>query len=363
MNAIELGPLALAIKQNLTAFFAWWAQALVAAVPRAVRDALTSRRERIFIRVGIDEIIVTRRTRNADTVVAQIKRGDMAAVSALRSATTSHVGADATVYLVDGLALRRRIVLPAAAEPELARILENEIDRQTPFSADQVYFDFRIAARDRVRKEIAVDLMVAKRAVIAEALAFGATEGWPVARVGVLAQDGTPLAVDLLRRVHRAGARARLRRVNAALAILAFVLAGAALYASYDRLAAAAARAAAEADAARQHFARAEALQREIDKLEKQVGAVARRKQAGSPLRALKDITTRLPDSVWIFHLQIARREVRIAGYAADAPALISVFEASEVFENPRFRAPVTRGNTNVDRFDLSLDIRPGVLP
>jgi hypothetical protein len=44
--------------------------------------------------------------------------------------------------------LRQIITLPLAAEENLQQTLRFEIDRYTPFRADQVYFDYRIKARD-----------------------------------------------------------------------------------------------------------------------------------------------------------------------------------------------------------------------
>src|SRR5262249_28882279 len=60
--------------------------------------------------------------------------------------------------------LRRDLPLPAAAEDKLRQVLSFEMDRQTPFKADQVYFDYRIATRDAAAKNLAVNLTVAPRA-------------------------------------------------------------------------------------------------------------------------------------------------------------------------------------------------------
>ncbi len=75
----------------------------------------------------------------------------------------------------------------------------------------------------------------------------------------------------------------------------------------------------------------------------------------------MRETTILLPDSAWTYEFQLTGRSLRLAGYAADAPDLIARFDKAQLLTNSQFRAPVARvANRNLDRFDLSLDLRPG---
>jgi hypothetical protein len=59
--------------------------------------------------------------------------------------------------------LVRRVTLPAATEENLAQVLGFEMDRLTPFKADEVYFDQRVVSRDAADGQITVELAMAPR--------------------------------------------------------------------------------------------------------------------------------------------------------------------------------------------------------
>ncbi len=60
----------------------------------------------------------------------------------------------------------KRITLPAPTEENLKEVLGYEMDRYTPFALDDVYFDYKIVARDEAHDSIHVLLMVVKKSVI-----------------------------------------------------------------------------------------------------------------------------------------------------------------------------------------------------
>jgi len=71
-------------------------------------------------------------------------------------------------------ALRRSLTLPAAAADNLHQILGFEMDRQTPFRAEQVYYDARVVRTDPATRTLAIDLLVVPRPTLDTELArFG----------------------------------------------------------------------------------------------------------------------------------------------------------------------------------------------
>ena len=64
----------------------------------------------------------------------------------------------------------RTLVLPAAVEENLRQALAYDLDRHTPFKAEELYFDAVVIDRDAARGTITVDLAAARRTVVDPAL-------------------------------------------------------------------------------------------------------------------------------------------------------------------------------------------------
>jgi len=60
----------------------------------------------------------------------------------------------------------KKLSLPSPTEENLKEVLGFEMDRHTPFTLEDVYFDFKIVKRDEARKIIHVLLMLVKKEVV-----------------------------------------------------------------------------------------------------------------------------------------------------------------------------------------------------
>lgn len=339
-------------------FLDWWGAGLRACVPGAVRRVADRFTTKCFIEIRDDAVVITRRRGGGDTELLRLPRNARDRAMAPSRGTRRTIAA--VLRLDANQVFRRRIRLPAAAEVNLAAIIANDIERQSPFAREQIYFDYAIGARDKPRHAIEVDLVVAKRSLLDPALVLARAHGFgpSVAQV-----QGMP-SVDLLRWTEHARPRARQRRANAAILAITLAAGGGLVHAAFSDLEERALAASREASAARAAFQRSEAVRREIEELERNAGQLLRKKQAASALRVVHEVTRLLPDDAWLHALQISGREVRVSGHASDAPALINALQGSETLQNARFRAPVTRSpNTDLDRFEIGLDIRAGGLP
>src|SRR5690606_28192983 len=67
--------------------------------------------------------------------------------------------------------LRRTLQLPVAALENLSSVLGFELDRQTPFRADQVYYDSRVLPHEPDARQTSVQLALITRQRLAEELA------------------------------------------------------------------------------------------------------------------------------------------------------------------------------------------------
>jgi len=337
-------------------FLAWWHAALLSLVPAGLQRLWSDRRTYLRLEWSEREAILIRRFRGRETVLSRGPADDT--WHALGSAEARSIRS-LIVNLGPEQIFRRTIVLPMAAEANLARLMPNEIDRQTPFPADQVYFDYRVAARDEQAKQIAVQLFITKRSIVDELRRGAARSGHRIEAVTNANSDGEAPPLDLLRWSAAGASRPMLFWLNSGLATAAGVLAVACVTTGLQKLDDEIDRLNGQIARARTQAQQAEALRREVVRLTETSTFVARRRAGPTPLAVLQEATDILPDNAWTYEFHLTGQTLRLAGYAHDAPGLIALFEKSALLSNAQFRAPVSRvASRGVDRFDLSVDVR-----
>lgn len=351
-------------------FFAWWLGELAALVPPRAR--------RLFRRGG--RVLVVEPSRGE--VVLRLFRGeqyreigrvalegeDQAAPAAAIGDLARRVNLGKTeiaLRLPAEQALRRTLDLPAAAEADLRSALFFQIDQQTPFAPQEVYFDYRVVERDREAKRLTVEMTVVPRRVVNDALGMAARWGLSPAIVDVAGDDANaPPFLNLLSEAEDASKARGLSPLNAALAVVAAVLVAAAVYIPLEEK-----RTAAETLLARVAEAKSESdetirLGQEVERLRKEGRFLTEEKRKSpSVLRMLDELTRIMPDHTWLFELKVSGGEVSIAGYSSAASQLIGLVDDSPMFQTPRFRASVTQDpRSGLERFSLSFATEEGAV-
>jgi len=321
-------------------------------------------RIRILLDIHGRDIVVARQIGDEYTEFGRVgsdAREHQGVRSALNSALRRmhHTRIDTVVRLPAAQALRRRIPLPLSAARSLRQVLAHEFDRQMPLSRDQAYYDCRVLTRDKEKKQITAELIAVKRAVLDRALDL--TSAWGLRLSGVeLIEEGGPARLPGLLQPSGPTPRSRWEwRSTAGLAGLAMVLGVGTIAALVDRQQT-------FADALAQQLADAKSQAQGVQQLQKKVDAVAesqrflpQQKRASSAITVLNEVTRILPDGAWLFDLELRGREARLHGFAPAASSLLGLFAQSPLFENARFRAPLTQGpQGGLERFDLSLDFK-----
>ncbi len=239
--------------------------------------------------------------------------------------------------------LRRDVTLPLAAEAGLDRVLAFEMDRLTPFSADELFFSSVVTGRDRAAGRLLVRLALLPRAPLRPVLSLLAAAGTEAQAIDVPAAPGEPsLRIPL---AHEAPVSARRQRFQLRAAfgactallllavVLPFVLQQMALDTAERRIA-----------ALQTPVHAVQALQNRINS--GSAGALlvrAERARLGDTLSVLAAITTVLPDDSYLTDLALRRGELTISGQSPSAARLIPAISAVPAFTAPAFTAPVTR--------------------
>ena len=344
---------------GILAFWSWWSTELLDLLPERARAALRPAGKRLFLELEGPEIVASQGTEGGRN---QVARFPLAA------------GMDHPVMTDDGTALLenlREIILclprdkvlvkplelPIATEENLREVLAFEMDRQTPFTSDQVYYDYTVTARNPGEQTLALALVLTPRQELDDILATLAGHGIHPDQVTVPCDTpGISGRINLLPESRRGSKVVTPRLVNIALGMLVLaLLAGAVslpLLAQRHRISLLEPM----LETAQTKAEIAGKLRDSVDRLASESRFLVNRKQTSLlTLQILDEITRILPDDTWVFQLQIRGPEVQIQGQSASAAALVPLIESSGILHNARFRSPVTQvPRSTLERFHLS---------
>ena len=324
-------------------FFAWWLGQLGELLPpRLRRPSPTIADATVVTPIGlpgqrVDAVAVGLRRNGKETQLTQIGLG-ASGLSQLRRGD----GSPTVLRLRGSEVLGKTLSLPLAAERELDQVLAFEMDRETPFKPEDIYWNHRIEAIDRQNGRISVRLLLVPRASLGVLLDALRRHGIVPRRAEIA--DGPdagaylPLDDEGGRPVHPTN------RLVRPVAVACAILALAAIATPFVRQSMALAELDRQVAATRAAAGEAEGLRREIEQLSGSATLIqAERDKAGRPLEILAAATRVLPDDSYLTELELRQRKLTLSGRSAAAARLIGAFAGDGMFHNPAFAAPVTR--------------------
>ncbi|HEX7968615.1 MAG TPA: PilN domain-containing protein [Stellaceae bacterium] len=368
----ERGARILALLQGL---FRWWIGELAALVPERLRRRLASTTDTLVLLLGEGDATLCLETRQELKTLGRIElRSESEPNHRLAAILRQHElprqtsagKAAICLRLRSERALRTTVDLPLVAEGNLEEVVSFELDRHTPFKAEQAVFSHRILERDAAQQRLRVELFVVPRLIIADAIAVADRLHFDADRIDIAEASGSLAASGNLlpSRAHthrRSYERTLIYALGSAAALLALVALYLPVYGMQQRAAALEQ----EFDAAKKAAAAAAALQKEIDALRKDELFLVDRKRDRTTVSTLLLETTRLlPDDTWLSEWQLAGSEIQLTGYAGSASALIKLLEQSRAFRNSTFQSPVVQDTkTGRERFHIAAQVAEAGAP
>ena len=348
----------------LRRFLSWWGRELVVLVPPRVRDWFADRREVLLARLEGTDLVLAQ-VGAAEGVAIALAPDPAAARAAVAQALDRGEEAPAVIFgLPPARVLRRQLTLPAAAEENLRQVLGFELDRQTPFKADQVYYDARVAQRDPASKQIVVDLALAPRAAVDAGLAQLEAAGVPLDGLDAVV-DGRPAGFNLLPANRRASRRKLWLQIALALGATAIALLVLVMAQSVSNREVALERLREETQA-RQTEARSVAeLRRLLKDAIDGANFLAERKRARpTNIDVLLDTTQRLPNDTWLQRFSVNGEQVQLQGQSKEAAGLITVLQQSPYLEGPALQGAITPdARTGKEQFLIAAKLRQPTKP
>ncbi|MDR2013807.1 MAG: PilN domain-containing protein [Rhodanobacter sp.] len=354
-------------KSPLPRFFVWWWGELLACLPARWRSALGDRSETLLLDLRPSEIVVWRERGEAVNEYARISRTlppEEQGIEFLRLRLALGDPLVRTVFCIpSGRVLTRKLSLPSAAEENLRQVLSFEMDRQTPFKADQIYFDSHVLGRDANGRNAQVELVLIPRGQFnqelaalpaAAAMQLDGVDSWRAAA------GASRRHINLLPSEYRARRRNIRLPVNLGLCALALVLIVMNMDASLVNRAAAVDAMRAAVEASTTDAKQVTALRKTLADSISGANFLAERKRKGLLIVALlNDLTRQLPEDTYLERMQLINKQVVLQGQSKEATKLIALLAASPCLGNPGFQGQIQPDpRSGRDRFQINADLK-----
>jgi len=348
----------------LSQFLKWWYAQLAALFGMAPGTQSRDHGDFLCLRLEADQLRVGTRLRGRYRPLAELAVDADGRLAGLPGAV-AHVDPVHTrcrVVVPADKVLARELELPLAAEENLHEVLRFEMDRQTPFRATEVYFDYRILKRDSAAQKLWVYLQVARRTLVDNLIAhLGHWDLRPVHSRAPAPQEGE-LTLEFEPGVFRERTSGGL---NLLLAALVLALAATAVLVPLQNQHQLRSELQTRLAAARLSAAQAIKIRDVLDsRIEADSILHTAKFSRTAMVDLLEELSRALPDDTYLFRLEVRDNTVSLQGSSKSASALIGILEQSPMLQNVRFASPVTReGTAGRERFHISAALLSKAIP
>lgn len=353
------------IDLDVKKFFRWWGRELSFLVPEKIKRLVNEKQGFLVIKPRGDQFELSYSLNDNSERLATLPRSEagLEQYKTLLANDERLAKANTVLRLTGQQVIQKELGLPSAAKENLEQVVAYELDRYTPFKAEQVYFAVQTLDGVNEPGQIRVNLLLTTRDVLdglyQEVKSLGCS---PV----FVDYDGA--ANDLNNRANyynllpewlREKASKSTQLIHGALISTLVLLVAAALvlplwsdYQTVDLLQA-------KIDELEPEAKKIKAMQLEIDStIEKTEKLIAEKNAAPPIVVVLNALSELIKDDTWLAYAQYSEGQLQIQGESPTAATLIAALEDSEYFANARFVSPVTQDKlSGLERFQIAVNI------
>lgn len=349
---------------DLKRFFRWWGRELTFWIPEKLRKTLSDRTGYVFLTVAEDiikiEQIIEDEKKNVDEFV--FDEQGLAQYHELFDNDPELSKAYCILRLNSDQALKKILHLPAEAKENLEQVVAYEMDKYTPFRAEQVYFSIKQLEKGQ-KGQIKVLVVLTPREILdAIYLQLNSAQIYPdiVDYEGAANNFVEDLETYSLLPEWEKPVKSKITQTFiwllciATLLITIAVLVFPVWYESHRVDSLKEQIASLESDA---RFVQNQQL--EMDEMVEETERLNNIKQnSPSTIELINSLSGLIRDNTWFTHLQFKDESLQIQGQSPTAESLISVLEESPLFSNARFVSPLTKDKTSgMERFQINVNV------
>ncbi|MDD5227478.1 MAG: PilN domain-containing protein [Methylococcales bacterium] len=352
------------VKIEFKPFLRWWGRELAFLIPAKIRQFFHAPRVAIIIRPINEQFEFSYEINGQQEILTTVAR-DISSAEIVKNLISPDRFKNAIfiLRLSNHDALNKTLNLPLAAQTNVLQVVSYELDRYSPFKADQIYFATRLERIDTEAAQLIVQLMIVPRKSLETLYQNCKTLDISLDYVDVenCPNDLQKLhsAYNLLPPHLQPKIANTPRRVIAGLVALLVILSVASLalpvwleYQAVENLQAKIAKIEKEVKAVK-------TLQAEMDTMREENQALINEKTA-TPLvvSILNEISRLMKDDSWLSYLQYSEGQLQLQGESPTASNLLADLEASDYFAKANFVSPVTQDKASgMERFQISAEI------
>ena len=343
---------------GLGEFLAWWRDGLLAWLPSRWRSRLAAAPRRLLLQQQEEQLHLWLAAEGPAQLLATLpwplQDGALERVLSAQARQLPRYW-----LLPAAQVLRRQLRLPAAASSRLHAVVGFEIDRQTPFSADQVSHDVHVLQRQQ--DQLDVELVVLPQAVLERVVSQAGSLASGLSGIDVQAgsEPLQPLGLNLLPAAQRSAPRRGRRGPLWLLLLAGMVLLGLGCERVLEnrRQALALLQAGVEQQAlqAREVASQRQQLQALVD------GAAffdAQRTARPTTVELWEELSARLPDGTVLEKLAIEGPQLQLIGTSDQAAGLVGAMQGSALWSRPAINGVLqAEPGQRRDRFTLGASI------
>ncbi len=327
---------------------AWWRRGLLECLPYWARKQLDPSEAPFIVEVDPHGARLSLQREEGQT---EIQRFTLEHARALLSGLETR---NLVLRVPGDWVLKKQVKLPAAAKENLRGVVGYEMDRHTPFTAQQVFYDVSVRGMVDEGRRLDVEVAVLPRNRVKNWLAAVEGSALPLTRIDApgLWRGANLLPPEERPRVSPLERLAGLLSWGGVLLLVAAVLVTPLWQKrqAVDELEASVREARQAADEA---LGVQERLERSRASL---TSVVTERRERRFAVDVLKRVTELLPDDTWVQQFELDGRKLELRGMSDQATSLIGLIESAPDFRNAVFRSPVVQVRGQ-ERFHLSAEL------
>jgi general secretion pathway protein L len=354
------------IDLDIKTFLHWWRHELGFLVPAKIRDIFSNKQGFIIVTATENQQFNLRYQFDGQSEHLTTLEPDKSTNTPLKDllAKDERLGKAKIILRLTGKdAIQKELALPIAAKENIDQVIAYELDRYTPFKADQVYFAVkRFPKQLNSADQFRVLLVLTTKETLNELYDTVKAQGIVpmIADYEDVANDfeQEKNAYNLLPENLRAKVAKLPQIIHSTLISLVFLLLTMVIvlpvwfeYQAVEALTIKVKKVEKEAK-------KIKALQAEMAVLvEETQQLIDEKNSTPSVLAMLGNLSSLMKDDTWLAYLQYADRRLQIQGESPAASTLIAVLEESKIFKNAVFVSPVTQDSVSKqEHFQITVE-------
>lgn len=350
---------------DVSLFFKWWGQQLSFLVPQKFLDALARDRNLLVVDMQAKVARISFVGQQQENLLGEYEFNELGKEELQTLITNNKQYSDARVVLriPSNLAVQQDVYLPAAADGNLRQVMSYELDRYTPFNADQVYFDFIKLGPANNKALTHLRLVIVKKASLdsryQQCMKLGLQPFYADSEVVPVNPNKAESRYNLLPKDWCRKADKKPLYIMFASLLLAVLLFFALLILPVNR-------AEEHLSDLKQRTQKIEKKAQEIEDSKKSIdylfqatqALIDKKKAAASMIELMNTVTQVFGDNTWVSHWRYYKNTLQLTGQSGSASNLIASLEKTKIFKNTKFISPVTKDRrSGLERFKISTEV------